>query len=419
LHEVYTLPDVTESFDTVIVGGGIAGAALATVLARGGLEVCVLERQTEYKDRVRGEWMAPWGVVEAQKMGLYDLLMEAGGNHVVRQLAYGDWISPEDAEAGAFPLEGMVPGVAGPLCLAHFTATEALAQAAADAGATVVRGAGGVEVGPGAEPEVGWTVDGVSRRARCRIIVGADGRVSSVRERAGIGLKRVPERNHLSGLLVDDFEWPAENQVIGAEGALMYLIFPQAAGRARLYLGLPNSERGRFTGPSGVANFVETFRFDSLPGSERVSAATVAGPCAAYPGDDTWTDEPFAAGVVLVGDAAGYSDPTIGQGLSIAMRDVRMVSEAMLASADWTPDVFKPYAEERRECMKRLRISAELVGRLHVIETPDATEIRKHAFPKTLSDPTLFMLIGATFFGPEVLPPDALEPGVVDSAFAG
>jgi menaquinone-9 beta-reductase len=35
--------------------------------------------------------------------------------------------------------------------------------------------------------------------------------------------------------------------------------------------------------------------------------------------------------VVLVGDAAGHNDPIIGQGLSIALRDVRLVGEAILA----------------------------------------------------------------------------------------
>lgn len=47
--------------DIVIVGGGIGGGALATVLAREGIEIVVLERETVFPDRVRGEWIAPWG----------------------------------------------------------------------------------------------------------------------------------------------------------------------------------------------------------------------------------------------------------------------------------------------------------------------------------------------------------------------
>ena len=50
--------------DYIVVGGGIAGGAFATVMARAGANVLVLERQAEYRDRVRGELLWPWGVAE-------------------------------------------------------------------------------------------------------------------------------------------------------------------------------------------------------------------------------------------------------------------------------------------------------------------------------------------------------------------
>ena len=56
--------------DVVIVGGGIAGSALATVLARHGVSVVLLEQQRTYADRVRGEYLAEWGVEIAQRLVL-------------------------------------------------------------------------------------------------------------------------------------------------------------------------------------------------------------------------------------------------------------------------------------------------------------------------------------------------------------
>ena len=39
----------TKDPDVVVVGAGIAGASIAAVLARGGLEVLLLERQRAYR----------------------------------------------------------------------------------------------------------------------------------------------------------------------------------------------------------------------------------------------------------------------------------------------------------------------------------------------------------------------------------
>ena len=47
--------------EVVIVGGGISGSALATALARAGRTVTVLERSTEYVDRVRENICTPGG----------------------------------------------------------------------------------------------------------------------------------------------------------------------------------------------------------------------------------------------------------------------------------------------------------------------------------------------------------------------
>src|SRR5207244_52006 len=63
-----------DSCDVVVVGAGIGGSALATALARDGLQVNVLEQTVEYEDRVRGESMMPWGVAEARALGVEDAL---------------------------------------------------------------------------------------------------------------------------------------------------------------------------------------------------------------------------------------------------------------------------------------------------------------------------------------------------------
>lgn len=71
---------MASTYDVLTVGGGLAGAALAKSLAGNGLRVLVVEQTLEFKGRVRGETMPPWGVSELRALGLYDLLKEAGGH---------------------------------------------------------------------------------------------------------------------------------------------------------------------------------------------------------------------------------------------------------------------------------------------------------------------------------------------------
>ena len=69
-------------YDVITVGGGLAGSSLARSLAEQRMKVLVLERETVFSDRVRGEQMHPWGVAELRQLGLYDLLLEACGHEL-------------------------------------------------------------------------------------------------------------------------------------------------------------------------------------------------------------------------------------------------------------------------------------------------------------------------------------------------
>src|SRR6201982_3820441 len=63
-------------YDIITVGGGLGGATLAKAMAENGARVLVLERERQFKDRVRGEGTFPWGVAELQKLGVYQLLLD-------------------------------------------------------------------------------------------------------------------------------------------------------------------------------------------------------------------------------------------------------------------------------------------------------------------------------------------------------
>ena len=137
-----------ESADVVIVGGGIGSCSLGAKLANSGLNILVLERETEFYDRVRGEWMAPWGVRELMELDLYDLTMQAGGHHITRNIGYDELLSPEDAESMEMPLN-LVEGVPGPLTIEHVTLQNIAMKHAADSGCVIKRGVDKVDISSG------------------------------------------------------------------------------------------------------------------------------------------------------------------------------------------------------------------------------------------------------------------------------
>ncbi len=408
------------SYDVVIVGGGIGGGALAATLARAGKSVLVLEKSNEYQDKVRGEWLAPWGVIEAKRVGLYDCLVAAGGHHVKRHISAGDeFESPEEALAEALDMSALLPGVPGPLCVRHTIACQSLVDEAAAAGATVLRGVQAVTVEPGPAPAVRFTHGGVETRANCRLIVGADGRAGTTRAQAGI-VQHHDERHHLfSGMLVDGADgWPEDTQTKGTEGGVNYLAFPQGGGRVRLYLGYAFDRKSLLAGADSQTRFLEAFRLETLAGSEHLAGATPVSHCFSYPNEDTWTDKPFVEGLVLIGDAAGHNDPIIGQGLSITMRDVRTVGEAMLSEARWEKAMFQPYAEERSERMRRLRFVASLSSTIDSEFGPEARERRIRIRAKRRVDPTFSLPSLAVMVGPENVPPFAFEESMRERILA-
>jgi 2-polyprenyl-6-methoxyphenol hydroxylase-like FAD-dependent oxidoreductase len=402
---------MADASEVVVVGGGIGGASLAFALADAGVGVTVLEASTEFADRVRGESMQAWGVKEARDLGVEQVLLDAGAHisTVWRQYMEGA------GDVGDIPMAMMVPDIPGSLNLRHPDACQALLDAAADVGATVVRGVRDVVLAAGSPPTVTYARNGQENELRSTLVVGADGRASTVRRQAGITLDRQEPISYIAGLLVEGLDGvPDDHDVVAGEGDVFFLVFHQGAGRARVYLCTGSSGQHRFAGRTGTEQFLAACSVSCYPWSEQVMAATPAGPCATYAGDDTWTDTPFADGVVLIGDAAGHNDPIIGQGLSIALRDARVVRDLILDGARQSA-AFVPYGEERAPRMERVRFIADVLA-VAQAEDADNRSARRAMLAEKMAamDPEIFPLLISAFAGPETIPQEALDPGILE-----
>ncbi len=402
---------MTKSYDLIIIGGGIGGSALATVMARAGKSVLVLEKSAKYEDKVRGEWISPWGVAEVKRIGLYDLLVKAGGHHLDRHITFDETKPVDVALATPLPLSVFVPDIPGPLCIGHPHHCQTLFDEAGRCGATTLRDVDVSEVELGKAPRVRYRHVGKDHEASARLMIGADGRTSMVREAAHIALHQDKPHHMFAGLLIEGARgWDEKLQAIGTEGDFAFLAFPQGDARVRVYGSYALSDRSRFAGATGARHFLESFVMKSAPDNKYLAAATPAGPLLAYFNNDSWTDVPYAKGVALIGDAAGWNDPIIGLGLSITYRDVRIVSDILKASNDWSPAAFSSYAEERAERMRRLRFSASLTSSLDAEFGEAAAKRRQSYFERAAADPTLGIIAVAIMSGPENVPPEFFTP---------
>src|SRR5260370_36981292 len=128
--------------DVVTVGGGLGASAFAMSMAKRGARVLILEKETRFKDRVRGEFIVTWGVTEARELGIEDLLLKTCAKEI-------PWV---DMGFGPRNLLETTPQQLPSLAFPHPAMQEALLAEAEQAGAKVWRGGIVQNVEPGNIP---------------------------------------------------------------------------------------------------------------------------------------------------------------------------------------------------------------------------------------------------------------------------
>jgi 2-polyprenyl-6-methoxyphenol hydroxylase-like FAD-dependent oxidoreductase len=368
-------------YDIVIVGGGLGGAALGGTLARHGIRVLVLEREAAFRDRVRGEYMHPWGVAEAQALDLYKLLKQTCGHEARYRRSWIAGLPP-------IPLRDFVetsPHHVGSLHFYHPEMQEVILGAAMQAGAVVRRGLAAVDVLPG--PGVRVRTDEGEVTYRARLVVGADGRTSACRKWAGFETQHDPDRMVIAGVLMDGLSAPEDSNNTFAHPARSQFAFTVPLGRTRFrcYAGYYQQPgRRRLSGGKALAEFIADSIATGMP-AEWFASAQAAGPLASFDCAETWVPHPYRAGVILIGDAAGVSDPTFGCGLSLVLRDVRVLSNLLLTETDWDAAAHA-YAEEHDRYFGSIHRQCNWMVELLYEPGPVAAERRERAFARLAED---------------------------------
>jgi 2-polyprenyl-6-methoxyphenol hydroxylase-like FAD-dependent oxidoreductase len=375
--------------DIVIVGGGLAGSVLGASMARAGSSVLIVEKETAFRDRVRGEVLLPWGSVEAKALGIYDLLLEGCARAVQREIFSfgGEMSAPRD-----YPTS--TPQGTCALSFFHPAMQEQLLAAAAQEGAAIRRGASVKALRPAehsaGRPEVDIETESGIETVSARILVGADGRESRVAAQLGFIRERDEPELCIGGLqMAGDLE---------IEHALYFSLSRQSGRGSILLSNRPGNFRAyllhhtqalprRLSGARDYQVAKQHFAEIGWP-KDWLEVLQPHGTFATFDGAHQWVHRPTQGNCVLVGDAAGSSDPVWGNGLSRTLRDVRLLRDRLLESSNW-PDAAAAYAEDHDDAFHRLRRAERLCAKLHFPMTEDADAARLRAYDLITRNPEL------------------------------
>jgi len=309
-------------FDVIVCGAGPAGSVAATLLARGGARVLVVDRARFPRDKLCGDTVNPGTVAALRRLGLTSRF-EARAVQVHGMLVTGD--------RGVQVLGNY--GKARGLALPRRELDQALVEEAAAAGARIEEGV--MVRAPLLERERRLVVrgivvagrDGRDVRIPSPLVIAADGRRS--RLALALELTRHPPRPR---------RWAVGAYFEGVSGLTEYGemhvrhgryigVAPLASGAANVCLvtldhrGLADPLR-----VLGEAIARDWQLADRMRSARMISPPVVLGPLAV---DASAAGVP---GMLLAGDAAGFIDPMTGDGLRFAVIGAEMAAKVALGT---------------------------------------------------------------------------------------
>ncbi len=372
-------------FDVLIVGAGLAGAALAAALRGSTLKIGIIEarppsRPAGWDPRIYA--ISPANVEFLSAIGIWQHLDTARMAPVYDMEIHGDAGGRLDFSAYDSGLRELAWIVESSLMQQELWETikrqhnVTLIWPASPTALAIDDSAAHLTLSDG-------------RRIEARLIVAADGRDSWVRQAAGIGARNTPygEKGVVANFRCEKPHRDTAFQWFRKDGVLAYLPLPEQ--QMSMVWSAPDALADELVALSPEALCAKV----AEAGEHRLGALTPVTPAAAFPLRLMRVDSAVKPRLALIGDAAHAIHPLSGHGINLGYQDARALAEQLATLPAWRDpgelSVLRAYARARAEETALLQYTTHGLNRLFKPADPLLSGLRNFGLNLTNRLPVL------------------------------
>jgi 2-polyprenyl-6-methoxyphenol hydroxylase-like FAD-dependent oxidoreductase len=318
----------SERFDVVVVGARCAGSPLATFLKRAGLNVCVVDQTDFPSDTLSTHMFQVGGIEVLNQLGVLEKVLATGAPPIT-----SCYMKFEDVDMSGPPRVRKNDLNVPLLCVRRVSLDIRLVEMAQEAGVEMRLNTRVVELLKQDGRVNGVRVarrDGKTSTIHADLVVGADGRLSTVARLTGARRYHViPSERMSSWAYFRGVPRQAVSKVYYHRRDDDFVVAAPADDDLFLVAVCPSVE------------YFDSYRTDSEawfrravsgcePVTELLANAERTTKFRGLTRFEGFFREATGPGWVLVGDSGHFKDPTPGQGISDALRQVERLSQAIL-----------------------------------------------------------------------------------------
>ena len=404
---------MTEETDVAVVGAGGGGAVLALALAKQGIRTVVLDQATGPPKGLRGEILQPNGQRVLDRLGVLQSLpadatrsvrlfhfCRAGGTRLC-SIDYGDLPPPYNRAIVTLPN------------VAHHAIVAAVQQ---HTSVTLRYGTSFSGLVREGNQVVGVSTQGPdgAHTIRAKIVVGADGAFSKVREALKIpaDLYLYPD-GYLIAILESDEPVSESFYYVGHRTILG--IFPATGNKAYLFYMIPKDSMEAVK-QRGIIVLQQTWSQIAPQFSRLFRCLNDWGQTAYMPTGRIRTPTWVADGAVLIGDAAHAMNPHASQGRMQAMVDAMALADLLpscLNDRNYSAERLKEFERARRPQVTMLQELADQQVFYWNTKNPVVAFLRDRVFQTLDQNARLRYQVLSTTAGLRTTPPFNLIDRVI------